>query len=172
MTALLIAAFAVIAALMLGEMRLSRRNERALQAAGAVEADGDVYRAMQWAYPGAFAAMAIEGLLRGGPGELLLAAGAAVFTASKALKYWAIASLGASWSFRVLVVPGLPLVTTGPYRLLRHPNYVGVAGELVGSAMLFGAPIAGVLGTLFFAELLRRRIKVENRALGLDRRSP
>lgn len=169
--ALSLAGVAVIAVLMLLENRVSRRNDRALRAAGAIEPEGDVYRVMQWAYPGTFAAMALEGLLRGGAGTPLLAAGTAVFAAGKAIKYWAIASLGPRWSFRVRVIPGLPLVTTGPYRFLRHPNYVGIAGELVGSALFFAAPVAGVLGTLFFAELLRRRIRVERRALGLDRSS-
>jgi len=166
-----IAALAVIAASMLFESRLSRRNERALRRAGAIEPDGDVYPAMQWAYPGVFAAMAAEGVLRGGAGLPMLGAGAAIFAIGKALKYWAVASLGARWSFRVLILPNAPLVTSGPYRWLRHPNYVGVVGELVGSALLLGAPIAGAAGTLLFAELLRRRITVENRALAERGRS-
>lgn len=169
MSARTLGTLSVMAALTLVETRLSRRNERALRGAGAVEPDGDVYRAMRWAYPGAFTAMAIEAWLRGTPGGLAFGAGAAVFAASKTLKYWAIASLGRLWSFRVLVLPGQPLVTSGPYRFLRHPNYVAVMGELVGSALLFAAPVTGALGTLLFAVLLRRRIRVENRALGIDR---
>jgi len=156
----------VIAALMLAETWLSKRNERALRAAGAAEPDDDVYGVMQWAYPGGFVAMAVEGIVRGGAADLRLVAGAAVFVASKALKYWAIASLGRLWSFRVLVTPGVPLVTSGPYRVLRHPNYVAVLGELVGSALLLEAPVTGAMATFFFAALLRRRIAVENRAIG------
>ena len=56
--------------------------------------------------------------------------------AAKALKFWAIASLGTRWTYKVLVMPGLPLVPTGPYRWLRHPNYVGVVGELVAMALM------------------------------------
>ena len=52
--------------------------------------------------------------------------------AAKALKWWAILTLGRFWTFRVIVVPGATLVAGGPYRWLRHPNYVGVIGELVG----------------------------------------
>jgi methyltransferase len=159
------AILAVIALLMLAEAWLSARNERRLRASGAVEPRDDVYRGMQLAYPGAFIGMAAEAALRGPAAPALVAAGALTFLGAKALKYWAIASLGPRWTFRVLVPPGAPLVTTGPYRFLRHPNYIAVLGELVGSAVLFASPIAGAAGTLIFAELIRRRIRVENRAL-------
>ena len=159
------AILAVIALLMLAEARLSAKNERRLRASRAVEPRDDVYRGMRLAYPGCFLAMAAEGVLRGAAAPALVAAGAVVFVGAKALKYWAIASLGPRWTFRVLVSPGAPLVTRGPYRFFRHPNYIAVIGELVGSALLFAAPITGAAGTLLFAELIRRRIRVENRAL-------
>ena len=75
------------------------------------------------------------------------------------------ASLGSFWTFRVIVVPGAPRVATGPYRWIRHPNYVGVLGELAGGAAMSGAPITGVAGLIAFAGLLVRRIAVENVAL-------
>lgn len=153
-------------AAMLGELYLSRRNERALRAAGAEEPPHDVYRAMAWAYPVSFAAMAVEGALAGPEPGGTTALGAAVFAAAKGIKYWAVASLGARWSFRVLVLRDAPLVTSGPYACLRHPNYVGVIGELVGMALLVGAPVAGTVATCGFAWLLRRRIAVEDEALG------
>ena len=70
-------------------------------------------------------------------------AGVLLFVASKALKYWAIRTLGERWTFRVLVQPGRPLVTTGPYRYVAHPNYIAVVGELVGAAMMLGARVSG-----------------------------
>ena len=76
-----------------------------------------------------------------------------------------MASLGPRWSFRVLVVPGAPLVTSGPYRWMRHPNYVGVMGELAGVAIALSAFITGTLALVTFAWILVRRIKVEERAL-------
>jgi methyltransferase len=82
---------------------------------------------------------------------------------------WAIASLGTRWTYRVLVVPNAPLVARGPYRFLRHPNYVGVVGELVGMAMLVQAPVTGVLSVMGFGYLLRLRIRAEEQALGLHR---
>jgi methyltransferase len=157
----------VVFVLMLVETLLSRRHERALRARGAIEPADDVYRLMAWAYPACFLAMGIEGLVRGTPRPALIVAGASVFVLGKAIKYWAIRSLGELWSFRVLVVPGVELVSRGPYRYMRHPNYVGLVGEMVGVALLTGAPIAGALAVIGFAELVRRRVVVEERALGM-----
>ena len=150
---------------MLVEASRSRRHERALRAAGAIEPAGDVYPTMQIAYPACFLAIVAEGYLRNAPMDRWFAAGATVFGLGKALKYWAIASLGPRWTFRVLVPPNAPLVSSGPYQWLRHPNYVGVAGELAGAALMAHAPIAGVLAIAMFGGLMLTRIKVEERAL-------
>ena len=150
---------------MLVEARRASRNERAQRARGGVEPPGDVYGLMRLVYPGAFLAMLVEGAIRGGGPPALVAAGAIVFAAAKAIKWWAILSLGSFWTFRVIVVPGAPRVATGPYRWIRHPNYVGVLGELAGTAAMSGAPITGVAGLIAFAGLLVRRIAVENVAL-------
>ena len=99
-----------------------------------------------------------------GPGGLF-AAGLAVFVAAKALKYWAIGTLGARWTFRVLVPPRSTLVTSGPYRFMRHPNYAGVLGELAGMAVMARAPIAGGVALAAFAALIAARVRVEERAL-------
>jgi methyltransferase len=65
----------------------------------------------------------------------------------------------------VLVVPGEPLVTSGPYRFLRHPNYVAVAGELIGMALMMAAPVTGTLAVAGFGRLMVRRMRVEERSL-------
>lgn len=156
---------AVVLVLMLAESLISRRNEQDLRQRGAVEPPGDVYSAMTWAYPAAFVAMAAEGAVFGPPPGLVTVAGALLLGASKALKWWAMASLGPRWAFRVLILPGAPLVTRGPYAVLRHPNYVAVIGELVSMALIVGARVSGPIALLLFSLLLRRRILVENRAL-------
>jgi methyltransferase len=159
---------AIVFVLMLVELRLSRSNERSLRAQGAFEPRDDVYSVMAWAYPASFIAMGLEGVIVGPLPNVVFTTGVVVFVAAKAIKYWAIASLGPRWTFRVLVVRAAPLVTRGPYAWLRHPNYVGVIGELVGVALLVGAPVTGLVTSAGFIYLLRRRIVVENRALGRD----
>jgi methyltransferase len=165
------AALVVVLGAMLVELRVSQRNERAFRLQGAVDAPDPVYAVMRWAYPGAFVAMAIEGGLSGAPFGWQTPAGIVVFVLAKALKAWAIRSLGTRWTYRVLVHAGAPLVTTGPYLFLRHPNYVGVIGEMVGMGLMMHATVSGPIMTLLFTELLRRRIAAEERALGLLRPS-
>ena len=162
-----IATLIAVAAMMLAELWLSRSNERWMFDHGAVAAPDPVYSTMRWAYPGAFIAMAVEGVLVHGPGEGAAIAGVILLVLAKAVKFWAIASLGKRWTYRVLVVPGAPLVASGPYRLMRHPNYVGVVGELIAMALLSAARITGVGAVIGFGWLLIRRIGAEERALGL-----
>ena len=150
---------------MLIEAWRSRRNEHVLRLAGAVEPAGDVYRIMQIAYPACFLAVAAEGWLRGVTMDRTFFVGGAVFVVAKALKYWAIGSLGARWTFRVLVPPDARLVTDGPYRYFRHPNYIGVAGELVGAAVMAHAPLSGAVAVVGFGALMLARVRIEERAL-------
>jgi methyltransferase len=150
---------------MLLEAVRSRRNERHLRARGAFEPAGDVFAAMQIAYPAGFAALIAEAVMRRRTVDVVFAVGAVVFAAGKLIKYWAVASLGPRWTFRVLVVPATPLIRSGPYAYVRHPNYVGVLGELLGTALMAGARWTGPIVLLVFAVLLAARIRVEERAL-------
>ena len=161
--ALFVAAFVP----MLVEAVLSARHERRLRAAGAVEPADDVFGAMQIVYPACFAAMLVEAWAVPRRVPLALAAGAVIFTTAKAVKYWAIGTLGVRWTFRVLVPPGSPRIARGPYRYMRHPNYAAVVGELLGFALMAAAPVSGAAALAVFAALLRARIRVEEQALGL-----
>jgi methyltransferase len=156
---------AVIFAFMAIEARRAGLNERTQRAAGGNEPPGDVYPLMQVAYPGAFVAMLVEGAERGGAPAMAAALGVAVFAAAKALKWWAILTLGRAWTFRVIVVPGGRRITSGPYRFFNHPNYVAVVGELLGTALMCGAALTGPAATAFFLVLILKRIAVENRAV-------
>ena len=158
-----------MAAFLIIESLLSQRNERRLRAQGAVEPPDDVWRVMAIAYPSAFIAMFAEGWVRGGPSPRVFVIGVVLWGLAKLLKAWAIGSLGPRWSFRVLVLPGVPLVSRGPYQWMRHPNYVAVAGELAGAAVMMAAPAAGIVFTLVFIEIMRRRVRVEERMLGIGR---
>ena len=150
---------------MLIETAVSARNERALRARGAIEPEDDVYRAMAVAYPGSFVAMIAEGAARGAGTDGWFAAGVLVFLMAKTLKYWAIASLGPRWTFRVLVPPGSARTVRGPYRWVAHPNYIAVAGELTGVALALHAVLSGPLAVAGFGWLMLRRIRIEDKAL-------
>ena len=159
---------------MLVESRRAAANERTQRALGGRQPDGDLplYKRMQIAYPAAFAAMILENLIRGGASRSGFFAGLAVFGVSKAVKWWAILTLGRFWTFRVVVVPGATLVVRGPYRFLRHPNYLGVVGELAGAALMTAAAVSGPLAVVLFGSLLKQRISVEERALASSARHP
>ena len=157
--------FLVISVLMIVEARRAAINERAQRSRGGLEPSGDVYAVMQVAYPAIFIAMLAEGAWRGvSAGGVRFASGLTIFALAKLLKWWAIRSLGPYWTFRVIVVPGSTSIASGPYRIMRHPNYVAVVGEIVGVAMMMRARITGPLALVAFGTLLLRRIAVENRA--------
>jgi len=148
------------------EAGLAARHDRLLRARGALEPAADVYAVMQVVYPASFALMAFEGWFGGATVDAMFAAGMVLFVCAKALKYWAIAVLGDRWTFRVLVPPGSTLVRRGPYRFVRHPNYVAVAAELAGFAVMAQAAVTGVASLIVFVLLMLARIRVEERALG------
>jgi isoprenylcysteine carboxyl methyltransferase (ICMT) family protein YpbQ len=159
--------FLAVFGAMLAEARRASRNERTQRNLGGVEPKGDVYPWMRVAYPAAFLAMFAEGVARGAPPLAVWLAGGVILALAKLLKWWAIVSLGSSWTFRVIVVPGKALVTTGPYRVLRHPNYVAVVGELAGVAIATGAVFTGPVALVIFGALLMKRMTVEERMFGL-----
>jgi methyltransferase len=168
--ALWLVALGVFGAMIVEALRTAR-NERRQVERGGREPQGDVYKLMRLAYPLAFVAMLLEGAIRSGGAlhagdpRLLFAVGATLFGLGKALKWWAILVLGPAWTFRVVVVPGAPLVTRGPYRFFRHPNYLGVLGELAGVALMTGAVLSGPAAVVGFGVLMKKRMAVEERAL-------
>ena len=165
----------VILGAMLAEARVSARHDRALRARGAIEPSCDPFRVMAILYPLSFLLMIAEGLWRASVADApahpgapsWFASGLVMFLAAKAVKYWAIQALGDRWSFRVMVLPGAPLVTTGPYRYVTHPNYIGVIGELAGTAMMMEAVVTGPIGMALFGFVLWKRIRCEEASLGL-----
>lgn len=163
MTALALGAF--IFAAMLVEAAIAGRHDRELRRLGAVEPPEDVYRLMQVAYPAAFIAVLSEGAWRGTHADGAFVAGLSVLALAKALKYWAIATLGPRWTFRVLVPPASSRVTDGPYRWLSHPNYLAVAGEIAGCAIAMRAVATGPFTLVGFGYLMLRRIRIEETAL-------
>ena len=148
------------------EMLLSRRNARQAKALGAIEV-GQSHYPLMVLLPGAFfASMLLEvGLLRR-PLVAPVAIGCCVFLAlAMALRYWAIASLGGRWNTRVIVLPGADAIRRGPYRLIKHPNYLAVVIEIAALPLVHGAFLTALSFSVLNALLLRRRIRVEEDAL-------
>ncbi len=149
------------------ELVLSRRNARRARAAGALETGRGHYPVMVAFHSLFLICCAAEAILvpRTFPGRLgWLALGVAL--AAQGLRYWAVASLGVRWNTRVLVWPGLPPVTSGPYRFLRHPNYLAVVLEMASVPLVYGAWVTALVFSLANALLLRVRIRSEEQALG------
>lgn len=149
------------------ELRLSRRNAARALAQGGFETGQGHYRVMVVLHALFLVSCGAEvlGLGRAFPGAWGYGA-LAVALLSQALRYWAITSLGERWNTRIIVVPGLAPVTRGPYRFLRHPNYVAVVAELAAVPLLHGAWVTALVFSLANLLLLRVRIRAEEVALG------
>jgi len=107
----------------------------------------------------------VEGLLRGPDLPAYWPLPLAAFLLVQPLRYWAIFSLGDNWNTRILVVPGTKLVRRGPYRYLKHPNYLVVVMEILSFPLVFGAWITALVFSALNALLLYVRVREEDRAL-------
>jgi methyltransferase len=89
----------------------------------------------------------------------------AIFVVLQGLRLWVVATLGPYWTTRILTLPGAPLVRSGPFRLVRHPNYLVVIGEIAALPLVFGAWRIAIVFSLLNLALLAWRIRIEERAL-------
>lgn len=148
------------------ELRLSARNARGAFARGAIEYGRGHLPAMCALHACFLFSCALEVVLWHRPFRPVLGAGCLVVALfAQALRYWAIASLGGRWNTRVIVEPGVAVVVRGPYRFLRHPNYVAVVLEGVAVPMVHGAWLTAIVFSTLNAALLAVRIRCEERAL-------
>jgi methyltransferase len=144
----------------LAELAIARRNTRALLVRGAYEAAPGHYplivavhalwlAALWWLAPGQPVVWPLIGLF------LLLQLG----------RLWVLATLGGRWTTRIIVLPKAPLVAGGPFRLVRHPNYWVVAGEILILPLAFGLWQVALLFSILNAAALAIRIRAEEKAL-------
>ena len=153
------------------EMRLSRRHQRALAARGARREPEPGFVAMVALHTGVLVASAVEVVALHRPFSLALGVPALVaFALANALRWWVIATLGPHWNVQVVGSLALGVVTTGPYRLVRHPNYVAVFVELLALPLVHGAYLTAVAGTLLHVLVLNRRVALEESVLMADER--
>lgn len=160
-------AFVAAAALLaLLERALARRNETRLLGGGAEEVAPWIFRLMVPAYSLVFPAAVLEHVLaERSPGRAFALGMVVLFGASKGLKTWAILHLREAWTMRVVLPRTLRVVTTGPYRFVRHPNYVAVIGEILALPLAGGAWMTALAAAVLFAPLLYFRIRSEETAL-------
>ena len=148
------------------ELWLSARNARWAKERGGVEEGAGHYPAMVLLHLLMPAACFAEVILLDRSAQGITAAVAvAVIGFSMALRYWAIHTLGPYWNTRVIVVPNAPPVATGPYRWVRHPNYVAVMFETLALPLAHSAWVTALIFTALQIQMLRVRIRSEEAAL-------
>ena len=156
----------LVAAERLAELVISNRNAAWSLAQGGRETGQRHYRVMVVLHGGLLVGMLVEAWVRRPDVPALLAGSMLLLVAaSQALRWWCIGTLGRRWNTRVIVVPDLPLVRSGPYRFLSHPNYVAVVVEGVALPLVHAAWVTAAVFTLANAALLAVRLRVENAAL-------
>ncbi|NEK15980.1 isoprenylcysteine carboxyl methyltransferase family protein [Rhizobium leguminosarum] len=155
-----IALLAFVTLQRLGELVLARRNTAALLARGAREVAPEHYPVMVTLHAGW-----IIGLWLTAPGRPVALFWLLVFMGLQALRLWVLATLKDRWTTRIIILPGAPLVRSGPYRFLRHPNYAIVVGEIAALPLAFGLPLYAIVFSLLNALILHVRVKAENAAL-------
>lgn len=157
---------ALVAAERLVELRVSQRNAAWSRDRGGVESGRGHYPAMVALHTGLLAGCLVEvWLLRRRFRPRVSWPMLAGTAGAQALRWWCIHTLGPRWNTRVIVVPGLPLVSSGPYRVLRHPNYVAVVAEGVALPLVHGAWVTAAAFTTLNVPLLAVRLRCEEAAL-------
>jgi methyltransferase len=152
---------AFVALQRLGELAWDHRNTARLRRLGAIEADAPGYRYFVAFHISWLASLALLVPAAIQPNWLALG----LFALLQPARLWVILSLGRYWSTRILTLPGASLVQTGPYRWLRHPNYVIVIAEIALLPLAFGAVAIAVAYSAVNLVLIARRIRIEDRTL-------
>lgn len=144
----------------LGELWLSNRNTRRLLLRGAHEVGASHYPLIVSVH-----ALWLGALWWLAPARPIDGFWLAVFVLLQLARIWILTTLGPRWTTRIIVLPGAPLVRTGPYRFVNHPNYVIVAGEIASLPLAFGLWQLALVFSLLNGAVLAVRIGEENRAL-------
>ncbi|MBA3021258.1 isoprenylcysteine carboxyl methyltransferase family protein [Propionicimonas sp.] len=163
MTAYLVL-IAAVAVERLVELVISRRNLAWARTQGGFESGFGHYPFMVVLHTGLLVACVLEATQQ----PFIPALGwsmLVVVVLAQALRWWCIGTLGPRWNTHIVVIPGLPLISSGPYRWLRHPNYVAVVAEGIALPLVHSAWMTAIVFTVLNAGLLRVRISAENAAM-------
>ena len=151
---------AVVTAERLGELWLDRRNTASLLADGAHEVAPAHYKLIVLLHT-----LWLAGLWLLGWARPISPIWLAILVALQGLRIWVVATLGRRWTTRIIVLPGVPLVTTGPYRFVSHPNYLVVVGEIAALPLCLGLPWYALIFSIANLAVLAIRIRAEDAAL-------
>ncbi|HEY1961322.1 MAG TPA: isoprenylcysteine carboxylmethyltransferase family protein [Rhizomicrobium sp.] len=156
---------ALVATQRLAELFYAQHNTKALLARGGIEIGRKHYPVLVGLHAAWLIAIALA-LPRPAP---LYWAPLSGYIALQALRVWTVTSLGPFWTTRIITVPGAPLVRRGPYRFVRHPNYLIVTGEIALLPLVFGEVWVAILFTILNAIALYWRVREEETALSQRR---
>ncbi|MBI5575923.1 MAG: isoprenylcysteine carboxyl methyltransferase [Deltaproteobacteria bacterium] len=157
--------FGVVAAERLFDLRRSRRNQRRLEAIGGKEFFPETFRYVAALHALFLASLLLESYPWRVPLDVFTAVCLVSLALLSGLRHWCISTLGDFWNVRIVVVPRAPVIRSGPYRFLRHPNYTAAALEFFFLCLLLRAPVTLAVFALPALAVLRQRIRLEEKAL-------
>jgi methyltransferase len=157
---------AAVGILRLIELRVSRRNQQRMLAGGAVRVPEPHFKLIVFVHVGMLIGAALEVILLKRPflplfGSVMFV----LFVVSNLVRLWVVRTLGSLWSVQVMDSARLGVVTTGPFRFVRHPNYTGVILEVISLPLIHTAWITAILAWLCYSIALSRRIRAEEGVL-------
>ncbi|TDL33102.1 isoprenylcysteine carboxyl methyltransferase [Jeotgalibacillus sp. S-D1] len=160
---LIIFGFVIIQRLV--ELMAAKRNEKWIKNKGAYEAGSSHYPVMIALHAGFFISLLFEVLAAGRPVSAFWAPLLVLFGLTQIVRIWCLLSLGRYWNTKILILPGAKVVRRGPYKYIKHPNYVIVTIEILLLPLLFQAYVTAVVFTFLNAAMLSVRIPAEEKAL-------
>ena len=147
------------------EYPIARKNEMHMKANGAREFDKSGYRVIVLMHIGFFISLVLEYILLYGKLNKFWIPLLILFILAQFLRYWAIGTLGRYWNTKILVIPETMPINRGPYKYMKHPNYIAVITEIAVIPLIFSCYLTAVVFSILNILVLRRRIKIEEKAL-------
>jgi methyltransferase len=164
-----LALLALVALLRIVELRISRRHQQEMVARGASKVVDPRYRWMVLLHAGVLVGAAVEVVFLHRPFYPVVAAVCfGLFLAANAVRWWVIRTLGEHWNVQVMNSTNLGVVTSGPFRYVRHPNYAAVFVEMLVLPLIHTAWITALAGSLGHILVLSQRLATEERVLFSD----
>src|SRR5580693_7816443 len=155
-----------VALLRIVELQISRRHQQAMIARGAAKVEEPRFRWMVLLHTGVLIGAALEVVFLRRPFIPILAAIMfAIFLAANVVRWWVIRTLGNHWNVQVMDSTRLGVVSSGPFRYVRHPNYAAVFAEMLSLPLIHTAWITAVVGTIAHMGVLAQRLSTEERVL-------